>query len=87
MESVAEQLTAACHARGLPVARDLDSRSSSRASRPNTADDLATDLPDQVLAYFDSGQGAKFFQVGQTSVLVRVPVEYMVHNQVDGWDV
>ncbi|XP_071528127.1 lisH domain-containing protein ARMC9-like isoform X2 [Panulirus ornatus] len=62
MEGVAEQLTAACHARGLPVARDLDSRSSSRASRPGTADDHATDLPDQVLAYFDSGQGAKFFQ-------------------------
>ncbi|KAG7163620.1 LisH domain-containing protein ARMC9-like [Homarus americanus] len=62
-ENVSHLLTTECHARGLPVTRDPDSRSSSRASRLDTADvDPAADLSDELLAYYDSGQGAKFFQ-------------------------
>ncbi|XP_042231507.1 uncharacterized protein LOC121872647 isoform X2 [Homarus americanus] len=68
LENVSHLLTTECHARGLPVTRDPDSRSSSRASRLDTADvDPAADLSDELLAYYDSGQGAKFFQAWRTA--------------------
>nr|XP_045600364.1 lisH domain-containing protein ARMC9-like isoform X1 [Procambarus clarkii] len=63
MEKVCHVLRSECHARGLPVTREpADSRSSSRASRVDTADlEAAGDL-EELLDCFDSGQGAKFFQ-------------------------
>lgn len=61
-----------CHAKGLSISREAESRASSGVSRIDTAgSEEICEVDDELLTFFDSGQGAKFFQV-RSRAWVRV---------------
>ncbi|XP_069959432.1 lisH domain-containing protein ARMC9-like isoform X3 [Cherax quadricarinatus] len=94
MDQVGQLLKSECQARGLAFSReDLDSRSSSRASRADSeaaeANSAVDDLLKDLLASYDTGQGAKFFQTWRTarertstsssSTLEALTLEFYLH--------
>ncbi|XP_069969722.1 lisH domain-containing protein ARMC9 isoform X2 [Penaeus vannamei] len=63
LEDVGRLLVSECHAKGLSISREAESRVSSGVSSVDAAgsEDFG-EADDDLLTFFDTGQGAKFFQ-------------------------